>query len=72
MGAIHMKRELVDGEGRRNIKPKQLYEINQTFSVFDNPGVMNFFDNAAILIWRALKPLRDEVASYYEGNDTEA
>ncbi len=66
LGAIHMATELVDGTGRKPIRAKTLYQINEGFIIFGTPGVFKLFDGAAAMIWRCLAPLRDEIASAYQ------
>lgn len=60
LGAVHVQPEIPE-KGRKNLRPAHLLRINRQFSIFGNPGVFNFFDNAVVYIFRSLRPLRDEV-----------
>lgn len=61
LGGVHARKLLVDGDGRRNIKPAELLRINRSFLLFDTPGVYQFFDVALMYIFRCIVPLRNEV-----------
>jgi hypothetical protein len=40
-----------------------LYFLNQSISIMGEKAVFELFDNCAVMIWRALAPLRDEIAA---------
>lgn len=62
LGGSHARENLRDERGKHALDAETLYLLNKNFRFYGTGAVFSMFDSCSHLLWRALAPLREEVA----------